>query len=153
MWPTITFQGCSNTPTRWNYGEKHWCFPSFHPRNHECPTSPKPHKWKCPTIKQYDGSSKLETQGNLLSDNLTIHCKLYPTTRKVMTLQWYYSMSINLIDSFWTFCVRFSAWFIDSKHRDHKLDLPPQCRTRGNQTTQAIHCSFSKSVSTFLTST
>jgi len=55
------------------------------------------------------------TQANLFSGDLRVHCRLFPTTLKETTLEWYYSLPHNSVDSFRTLCSKFIAWFVDSK--------------------------------------
>jgi len=46
---------------------------------------------------------------------MDVHCRLFPTTLVGVTLEWYYSLPRNLVDSFDTFCGRFLARFADCK--------------------------------------
>jgi len=55
------------------------------------------------------------TQANLLSEDLSVHCSLFSNTLKGTTLEWYYSLSRNSIDSFHTLSSKFIARFIDNK--------------------------------------
>jgi len=73
-------------------------------------------------MKTYDGSSNPEvhiksymTQANLFSDDLRVHCRLFLTRLKNPTLEWYYSLSANSVDSFEMLCARFTARFADNK--------------------------------------
>jgi len=54
-------------------------------------------------------------QANLFSKNMVVHCKLFPTTLSVVTLEWYYSLPRNSIESFNALCGRFLAKFADYK--------------------------------------
>jgi len=48
------------------------------------------------------------TQGNLFSVDGRVHCRLFPTTLKGPTLDWYYSLPANSVDSFEMLCTRFT---------------------------------------------
>jgi len=51
----------------------------------------------------------------LFSDDLRVHCRLFPTTLEGAALKWYYSLPPNSVDSFETLCVQFTTRFADSK--------------------------------------
>ena len=88
---------------------------SFHPRGHANLVT-----WNMGwlNIEKYDGYSNMKTHvkayltwANLFSRDLRIQCQLFTTTLKGATLMWYYSLPPYLIDSFKTFCARFTSWF------------------------------------------
>jgi len=60
----------------------------------------------------YDPTTQVEaylTQATLVSDDLWIHCHLFPTTLKSIALEWYYVLPPLSIDSFDTLCERFTT--------------------------------------------
>jgi len=94
----------------------------FHPFTIDVMEVQLPDKWKWPKVDSNNGTSDPDahikaymTQANLFSRDLRVHYRLFPTTLKVTTLEWYYSLSHNSVDSFRTLCSKFIAQFIDSK--------------------------------------
>jgi len=95
----------------------------FHPFMTEVMRAQLPEKWKWPKVDPYDRTSNPDahvnkaymTQANIFSGDLRVHCRLFPTTLKGTTLEWYYSLPQNLVDSFRTLCSKFIARFVDSK--------------------------------------
>jgi len=80
------------------------------------------HSLKWPTVEKFDGTfdpnahvKAYFTQASLLTRDLRIQCRLFPTTLKGEALEWYYSLPANSINSFDTFCARFAARFTDNK--------------------------------------
>jgi len=53
--------------------------------------------------------------GHLFFGDLRVHCRLFPTTLKGTTFEWYYSLPRNSVDSFLTLYLKFMAQFIDNK--------------------------------------
>jgi len=70
----------------------------------------------------YDGTSYPDvhvksymTQANLFSTDGRVHCRLFPTTLKGLTLNWYYYLPANFVKSFKMLYSRFTPRFADSK--------------------------------------
>jgi len=66
-----------------------------------------PDKLKWPKVDSYDRTSDSDayvkaymTQASIFFRDMRVHCRLFPTTLKGTTLEWCYSLSQNLIDSF-----------------------------------------------------
>jgi len=94
----------------------------FHPFTSEVMGAELPRKWKWPSLGKYNGTFDPEahikaymTQANLFSRNMVVHCILFPTTLMEVTLEWYYSLPKNSIDSFNTLYAWFLARFPDCK--------------------------------------
>ena len=95
---------------------------SFHPFTDEVMRAQLPQRWSWPNLEKYSGTSDPEahvkahmTQTQLLSMDMDVHCRLFPTTLAGMALEWYYYLPRNSVDSFETFCGRFLARFADCK--------------------------------------
>jgi len=107
------------TPTSHLNAELEAYMEDFHPFTTEVMEVQLPNKWKWPKVDSYVETSNPDThvkaymtQTNLFSGDLGVHCWLFPTTLKGITLEWYFSLPQNSVR---TVCSMFIARFIDNK--------------------------------------
>jgi len=81
-----------------------------------------PSKWQWPHMDTNDRTSdpnvhvkSYMTQANLFFADSRVHCRLFHTTLKGPTLDWYYSLPTNSVNSFEMLYAKFTARFADSK--------------------------------------
>jgi len=87
---------------------------------------PLPDKWKGFNRDQYDGSTDPDEHMDAYTTHLSVYtsddavlCRVFPTSLKGATLNWFTKLSPNSIDSFATLVVKFETQFATS--RPHHL--------------------------------
>ena len=94
--------------------------------------------WRWPNFEKYDGSldpvahvKAYFSQAKLFSKYLRIHCQLFPTTLKGITLKWQYLLPTLSIDFFETFQNRFTTWFTGLQTHCNIFHVSSKCHSKG----------------------